>query len=860
MKSKFKQARNWISISLYTTIILFLSNILIAQDNKKFEFFPSGISYDPEFPTPESVLGYEVGSWHVSHDQLVYYMKEMARLSDRISIVETGRTYENRPLLLLTITSPGNHSRIDEIKSAHVSLSDPLVSPEIDISNMPVVVWLGHSVHGNEASGSNSSLLTVYHWAAARGPEIDAILDNTIILVDPSINPDGLQRFSTWVNSNKGKNASPDPSDREHNETWPRGRTNHYWFDLNRDWLPQQHPESKGRMTMYHTWKPNIVTDHHEMGSNSSFFFMPGIPSRNNPLIPQSTNSLTGKIAFYHARELDKIGSYYYARESYDDFYFGKGSTYPDINGAIGILFEQASTRGHVQNTANGPLTFPFAIRNHFTTAYSTVLAANDLRLDLLDHQRSFYKDALEAAGSDLVKGYIWDAGNDYSKAQHFVDILLRNQLEVYKLASSQRIGDKSFDEGISYIVPTNQPNYRLVKTIFEKRTTFQDSLFYDVSAWTFPLALNLHYSELTGKSFSKSLLGEQVRSTSSRLGLITKSEYSYAMRWDDYYAPKALNSLLSKGLISKVSSKPFTSGIHNYNRGTILIPVSNQNMSSDEIYKLLSTISKNVGVDIDPLNSGYTGGVNLGSNSFWLLRDPKVAILTDEGISGNDAGEVWHLLDYRMGMNVTLLPISEFNQADLSRYRTIIMSDGSYGSLNANRVKSWLQQGGVIIASRRGGKWLSDNKITDTAYKPTVKSDTITKRAFDDEPKYRGAQVIGGAIFNTQGDLTHPILYGIEYDEIPIFRRGQLYMKPSKGQYSNPLLYTNKPLLAGYISSGNLSELIGTAAISVSGMGNGRVITFSDNPNFRAFWFGSNRLFLNSVFFGHTITGFSTR
>jgi hypothetical protein len=838
----------------------FIIEEVTAQGDKTFAFLPADIKYDLGFPTPESILGYNVGEWHVSHDQLVSYMKEMARLSDRITIKETGRTYENRPLLLLTITSPENHARIDELRAAHLSLSDPKVSSSIETSEMPVVVWLGHSVHGNEASGSNSSLLTVYHWAAAQGPKIDEILANTIILVDPSINPDGLQRFSSWVNANRGHNASPDPNDREHNEVWPGGRTNHYWFDLNRDWLPLQHPESRGRMAEYHQWKPNVVTDHHEMGSNSSFFFMPGIPSRNNPLIPQNTITLTGKIAEYHARELDKIGSFYYSQESFDDFYFGKGSTYPDINGAIGILFEQASSRGHVQNTINGELTFSFAIRNHFTTAYSTVLAANGLRSDLLQHQRNFYKSALDEAKADQVKGYLWNAGKDYSKAQHFIDILTRHQLEVFRLGTSQQIGGKTYNTDNSYIVPSNQANYRLVKAIFEKRTSFQDSLFYDVSAWTLPLAMNLNYAEVAGKSLSGNLIGEKITGPEWPEGIITKSDYAYALRWDDYYAPKALNIILKNNLIAKVASQPFSTANSSYARGTILIPVGNQKLSSENIFTLLSSVVASTGISIDPVNSGYSKGVNLGSSSFRPLRNPNVAILTDRGVSRSDPGEVWHLLDFRMDMNVTLLPIENFNRADLSHYNTLIMPDGSYGNLNGEKMKSWLQQGGVVVASRGGGKWLSDQKITNTAYKPANKPDSLKKLPYDDESKYRGAQVIGGAIFNTRADLTHPVLYGIENENIPVFRRGQMFMKPSKGQYANPLMYIDKPLMAGYISRENHQKLARTAALTIGSVGGGRVITFADNPNFRAFWFGTNKLFLNAVFFGHTIRGSSTR
>lgn len=848
------------TIFSFLTVFLLFTAALSAQKVEPIQYFPSDISYDPSFPTPESILGYEVGDWHVSHDQLVYYMKEMARLSNRITIEETGRTYENRPLQLLTITSPENHDNIEQIRADHLALSDPKRSASLDIGNMPVVVWLGHSVHGNESSGSNSSLLTVYHWAAAQGPEIEAILQNTIILVDPSINPDGLHRFSSWVNSNKGNNASPDPDDREHNEPWPRGRTNHYWFDLNRDWLPVQHPESKARMAKYHQWKPNIVTDHHEMGSNSTFFFQPGVPSRNNPLIPKSTVELTGKIAAYHVAELDKIGSYYYSKEGFDDFYFGKGSTYPDINGAVGILFEQASSRGHVQNTANGKLTFPFTIKNQFTTAYSTVLAANGLKTELLQHQKFFYETALKEAVSDPVKGYIWNAGKDMSKSNHFLDMLLRHQLEVYKVESNQNVEGKSFDSSNSYVVPLVQPNYKVVKAIFEKRTTFQDSLFYDVSAWTIPLAMNLNYAEIKGKNLPGGTVGDRVLEIPKNEGNIEKSKYAYALRWDDYYAPKVLNRILESGIIAKVSTEIFSSKSADYSRGTILVPVSNQKISPDDLFVFLKEIVSGTGISIEAITSGNTKGVNLGSGSFQFLRNPKVAILTDGGVSGYDAGEVWHLLDYRMDMNVTLLPTSSVSQVDLNKYNTIIMVNGSYGALAGNNLKSWIQTGGVVVATRSAGKWLADNKFIKTTYKPIPKTDSLSKLPYAQQSKYNGAQRIGGAIFNTKADLTHPILYGVANINLPVFRRGELVMKLDQGQYANPLIYTEKPLIAGYISSNNHKALGGSAAISVSSYGSGRIITFADNPNFRAFWYGTNKLFLNSIFFGSIISSSSTK
>ena len=265
-------------------------------------YLPPHVKYDPAIPTPQSVIGHEVGEWHVTHDKLVAYMMALDKASDRISLQITGYTHEARPLLLLTITSPKNHQNIEAIRTQHLQLGEATKSGALDIKNMPAVFYLGSSIHGNEASGANAGLVMAYHLAAAQGPEIEKYLENTIILFDPSFNPDGLQRFTAWVNSRKSKVISTDPNDTEHNEAWPGGRFNHYWFDLNRDWLVAQHPESQARAKQFQAWRPNVLNDHHEQGTNATFFFMPGVPSRVNPLTPDKNQELTKKIGEYHPK------------------------------------------------------------------------------------------------------------------------------------------------------------------------------------------------------------------------------------------------------------------------------------------------------------------------------------------------------------------------------------------------------------------------------------------------------------------------------------------------------------------------------------------------------------------------------
>ncbi len=473
---------------VFFLLLLACFSLTAQKDIDLSYYLPKNISYNKNIPTPKMIIGHEVGEWHVTHDKLIEYMKILAKFSDRITIENRGETFEGRPLLLLKITSPKNHENIDVIRENHIKATDDAT---INISKLPIVVYQGFSIHGNEPSGSNAALVAAYYLAAAEGNEINNLLENTVILLDPSLNPDGLQRFAYWANSNKSKNINPDPNDREYHEVWPRARTNHYWFDMNRDWLPVQLPESSARIATYHKWLPNILTDHHEMGSNSTFFFQPGIQSRTHPLTPKMNQKLTREIAKYHASALDKIGSTYYSEESFDDFYYGKGSTFPDINGGIGILFEQGSSRGHAQETNNGLLTFPFTIRNQFTTVLSTLKAANDMRVKILKYQQDFYKNARNTYEK---KAIVFGDEKDAAKSYHLAEVLKKHKIKIHELKSDFKVGNKKFKKGYSYIVPKNQKNKFLIKAMFDVRKQFKDSLFYDVSAWTFNHAFGVDF------------------------------------------------------------------------------------------------------------------------------------------------------------------------------------------------------------------------------------------------------------------------------------------------------------------------------------------------------------------------------
>ena len=810
-------------------------------------FLPNNISYNSEIPTPASVIGHELGDWHITHDKLLQYMYRLAESSDRISIENRGETFEGRPLILLYITAPKNQKNLQEIRKKHISLTEK-GADNIEVTNLPIIVYQGFSIHGNEPSGSNAALAVAYYLAAAQGPEIELLLNKSVILFDPSYNPDGLQRFAYWANMHKGKNINPDPNDREYNEIWPGGRTNHYWFDMNRDWLPVQLPESQARIKTFHDWYPNILTDHHEMGTNSTFFFQPGIPSRTNPLTPNKNQELTGEIGKYHAKDLNKIGSLYYSKESFDDFYYGKGSTFPDINGGIGILFEQASSRGHAQESENGVLTFPFTIRNQFTAALSTLEAAIEMREEILNYQKTFYINARKESSNAGV--IVFGDEKDATKAHKFIDVLKHHRIEVHYLKEDFSKNGKEFKKESSYVIPKNQKQHRLINAMFQKRTNFQDSLFYDVSAWTLPLAFNLDYEENESVNKLGDRISENKRNTAS---LPLLSNYAYLMEWNDYNSPKVLNQLLEKGLRAKVGLKPFTLEGVKYDYGTILIPVQNQKLNTKELFKFIYELVEENKVRINSVSTGLSKGIDLGSRNFKMVGPQKVALLVGQGITPYDAGEIWHLFDQRYDMLITKLDTRDFRKKDLSKYTDIIVPNSWGTSLtksDAVKIKNWIKQGGTLIGYKNIGKWFDKHEILKIDFK--TKKNTARSISFDQKRDFFGAQLIGGAIFETKIDRSHPIVFGYKNEKLPVFRNSTLFMKPDTNSYNNPIKYTNNPLLSGYISDKNLLELKNTSMCKIGTLEKGKVIYFTDNTNFRAFWYGTNKLLMNAIFFGN--------
>ena len=849
-------------------VCLLFSLSLISQDYFYKDFGP----FDPSIPSPEDFLGYEIGDYHTRHDRIVAYLEALDAASDRANLIDYGKTHELRRLVILQISDPDHLQNIEERRQKHLQLIQPDANlQDSELADLPVFVNLGYNVHGNEPSTAEAAILSAYVLTASNHPDIERYRKQSIIFVDPTLNPDGRDRFSQWANSHRSDVLNADPMDSEHNEMWPRGRTNHYWFDLNRDWLLLVHPEMQGKMEWYHKWYPNVVTDFHEMGSNSSYFFEPmKTNGSKDPIMPvENYTTLNDTFALYFQREMDKLGSLYFTKEVFDGTYPGYGSSYPDLQGGLGILFEQASSRGHVQDTDMGQITFAYTIRNQFVNCIATVEASVKHKKLLYAYQQDFFKSAITNANKSKVKAYIFGEEHDQSRLRAFVDLLLSHKVKVYELDQKTTMNGKDYQPGKAYVVPTAQAQYRMVQTMFETYREYHDSVFYDASAWSLANAYNLKYAA-AAKMIN---LGKEV--TKDDLAAVKKtipvSNYAYIIGWEDYNAPAVLYHLQSKGVRVMTSQRnftiPTTAGDQSFSYGALVIPLQKQKISSDELREHLLEAANAFQVDVHAATTGYSrSGIDLGSRYVSAVKKPKAVMLIGDGTSGYEAGFVWHLLDQRVKMPITKLQTNMFGRADLSKYNTMVLVSGSYSNLDSTdiqKIKEWVAEGNTLITIGRASAWAIGKKLVKESLvkeekdKKGEKKDTTKQKRYDyvQASEIRGRDGVGGVIFEVDLDISHPLGYGYRDRQLPVYRNNKVWIAPSKNEFSNVAMYTEDPHIDGFITDDNVNKFLKkSASIVVSRAGQGRVVLFAEDPNFRGTWYGTNKLFLNAIFFGELI------
>ncbi len=847
-------------ISLTATgFALFAVSSNAQQVERADPFFADGGSYDPNIPRPETVIGHPLGHRIARNDLLVAYMRTIANLSPRITVEDIALTHEGRPILGLTITSPENHARIDEIKAAHVALSDPESAQEVS-EDMPVITWLNYGVHGAEVSSTDSSMAVAYHLAAAQGPEIEETLKNSVIILIAVFNPDGNSRMSAWNHMNGGYVSVSDPEHRLHNTFWPGGRTNHYWFDLNRQWLIIQHPEPRGWVAKFHEWRPNITVDYHEMGSASTYYFHPGAPERTFPYIPERSMELLDLVADRPRSWLDSEQRLYFHEEGFDNYYIGKGSTYPHMHASMGMLFEQASSVGLI-DTPHGLLSFQDNIRTQYRTSLEMIRAGLEMKDELLQYQREFSRETAELAAEDDIRAYVFSSPGDDARAYHAIDILNRHQIQVNRLAEDVVIDDMLYPAEDSYIVRTGQPQYRMVKALFEMITEFEDETFYDVSAWTLPLAFDFDFSPLSARELRGNLLGELISAEFPAVPAPTTASYAYLFDWSNYYAPRALYRLIDAGVLPKVATQPITISSNGETvslpAGAILVPLGWQggDLSDNEIHALMGMIAEENGIEVYPVDSGRTPqtGMDLGSRNFASIPLPKVLLLVGEGVASYDAGEVWHHLDARMDIPVHMVDKRDLDGLDLHKYTHLVLVGGNHSDLVPvkDNIDDWVLNGGTLVGIRQGARWAHDNILYQSAsVSSSDHNSEIERFDYSEKNGIEAQDVIGGAIFAGDLDITHPIGFGIANRNIASQRNTLIAFDPPENPWATLIEIPENALLSGFASSENQEALAGKAMAIAERRGRGSVILFADNPNFRAYFFGTNKLFTNSLFF----------
>ncbi|MBY6187874.1 peptidase M14 [Marinobacter hydrocarbonoclasticus] len=793
-------------------------------------------------PTPAEHFSGAIGERHLRYDEVSAYFQRLADKSPRVSLEKIGLSHQGRPQLAAIITSEANQTRLDELL---VQRAKAARGEQVD---GPVVIWLAYSIHGDEASGLHASPLFAYHLAAGQSAEVKRWLDEAIVVITPSQNPDGNDRFTQWVNGYRGNVPSGHNYHREHFQGWPSGRVNHYWADLNRDWLYQAHPESRGRVAFFQRWLPHVVSDYHEMGHQSSYFFQPGVPDRTHPLTPKENQALTARIATHHAKALDALYQPYFSRESFDDFYYGKGSTYPDINGSVGILFEQATARGLHRDSDYGEVTLALGVRNHLATSFSTVRGAIAEADALKRYQRVFFRDALEEGRDRRGAGYLVSAKGDRSRLSAFADILASHRIEFAYLNGSVEQGEQRFVAGDLYI-PFAQHQYRLIEALFDQRTEFADNTFYDVSAFSAELAFDLERAEV------RRAPGAQNNPPAVTDVAYEQPALQWLIPWGDRMAPAALNQLLEAGFRVRFaeSSGRVTGrdGEVSYGPGALTVLGNQPGLAA-----ALKRIDAQLGIQAKPLISGQAlAGSDLGSRRFHAVKPVKPAILIGRDVSQYEAGMLWFYLDRVLGVETVLLDGEYFSRAPMHEFTHLFLVDGAYSKLSGAKavIEPFVQQGGTVVAWKRGvarlAQWgMVDMTVHQRSFFAPEFAHAGDQLAFAQRNKEDARRTIGGAIVNWKLDTSHPLGFGLS-DELPIMKNREVSLVPKDQKGRTVARYDDALLLSGYMAPEYQKALSGEVAAQVQSKGAGQYVLMADNPLFRNFWLGAEGLVANSLF-----------
>ncbi len=877
----------------FGVLFCLLSNITLAQDD--FEFWPNA-NYDPVIPSIEDVLGYSPGEKITWHRDAIKYFEALAQAApDRVILKEYARSWQDRELIYAVISSPQNLEKIESVKAGMQRLSDPRDTDESTASNIipdqPAVTWLSYGVHGNEISSTDASMLTAYHLLASRSdPRVAEIMRNTVVIIDPMQNPDGRDRFIHQFTTAEGLTPDSDRNSAEHDEPWPGGRTNHYLFDMNRDWFIQTQPETIGRAKAMLEWYPVAYVDAHEMGSDGTYYFAPEAVPYNPHLAEDQTASLQ-IFGRNNARWFDEFGIDYFTREVYDAFYPGYGASWPSYFGSVAMTYEQASTRGMVFRQYDGnELHYRETVRNHFVTSLSTAETVAVNREKFLNDFYNYRVSAIEEGQKEDVRSYILPVQDDQAAVNKLAGLLSRQDVEVNRALARFSACGQSYEAG-SYVIRTDQPAKRFIRTLMdldvpmaedflaEQERRRADNLpdeIYDVTGWSLPIMFNIQSNtcnRVPNGDFE--LAGTDLFQAGSVDG--GQASVSYIVPWGEATAVRFLANALQAGIAVKSNDKRFTNNGNEYPAGSLIVDVAD---NAENLFSIVTDIAEKTGAKVVAVNDSWvTDGPNFGSRNVVRHNEIKIAMAWDEPTASYSAGNTRFVIERQFDYPVTPVRVDRLRTANLNRYQVLIlpvMNGAGYksalGQTGIENIKTWVRQGGVLISLGNATRFLADPDVDMLAVRreravvelkeiPDTDRDeaTVEGRYLSEAEAYENQVValeddpysVAGVLVRADVHPEHWLSAGVAQELNVLVRGGDIYTPIRINDGINVARFQGPDdlLASGYLWEENRKQLAYKPFVISQSSGAGEIVAFTQDPTVRAYLDGLNIILMNAIF-----------
>ncbi|MEP6465559.1 MAG: M14 family metallopeptidase [Parafilimonas sp.] len=803
-------------------------------------------------PSPEQFLGYTLGDHFTPTYKIDAYFNAVAQAApSMVKVQQYGKTNEGRDMMVAFISSPQNLENLENIRQNNLRLASMQKDNITADVNAPAIVWLSYNVHGNEPSGSEAAMKVLYALVDPDNADTKQWLQHVVVIIDPCQNPDGRDRYVNWFNNAVGDHFNADPQSREHDEPWPYGRTNHYNFDLNRDWAWQTQKENQQKVKLYNAWLPQVHVDLHEQEYDAPYYFAPAAQPFHE-VITQWQRDFQVQVGKNNAKYFDANGWLYYTKQIYDMFYPSYGDTYPTYSGAIGMTYEQGGIGAGlgIKTSSGDTLTLAQRILHHYTSSISTIEVSAINAQQLVTEFKKYFDNNINGVGLENVTYVL--TSSDQNKIEAVKKLMDNNGIN-YGITNNENFtGYNYFDnktegfknEGYQIAVNTLQPKGRMVKVLFEQQSKLVDSATYDITAWSIPYSYGLNAWAVKDKL--------PVAPYPSLNNIIAvQSNYGVLIPYTSINASKILSNLLAQHVRVRFAADPFTYNGKIFGRGTLIVLKGN-NLAS--WLTLANTYCSMYNVQPYAVETGFMdAGADFGSSDVHLIKAPRVALLTGNNVSQIAAGEVWNFFDNELNYPISQLMAEDIDDINLEDYDIIIMPDGNYSILNdkdiASNLENFVKLGGKIIATEGGAvklasfDWSGLKLIKDT----TQSSDSIIQKKYGNAERDDLTSFIPGAIFKIQLDNTHPIAYGYPNFYFTLKQDAHVYATIKDG-WNVGILPANA-YTAGFVGSKLKPQLKQGVLIGEKHYGNGDIIIFNDDVLFRLFWQNGKMLFANAVF-----------